>query len=184
MRASRRERGGVRRVAILLAVALLGGVLYVVASGRWQAIYIFLVQFHQRSLWSTFVALSIPLLVLALIRGWGVEDVPYEEEAVELGPGRLRRIVRRIAGARRNVYLQALLVDELSEAASEVIAINEGLDLAKVRKLCRSGAWTRDRDLATLIRDRQLPGEDEIPFTHRFERVLGAVERALRGGIR
>jgi hypothetical protein len=155
---------------------------FLVASGRWQAVYAFLVQFHQRSLWAAPLVLAIPVLLLVLLRAWGVEEMPYEEEAPEVGSGRLGRAARRVFQSQRNVYQQALLIDEISEMASHVVAINEGIEVSGARRLCRSGDWTRDPIIASLIRDRELPGSPDEPFVERFERVLNKVERALKGG--
>ncbi|MFC2077289.1 hypothetical protein ACFLTM_00580 [Candidatus Bipolaricaulota bacterium] len=163
--------------AILLSVAL-----FVIGSGRWRDVYIFFVQFHQQSLWAALVVLSIPVLLVIFLRAWGVENVPYEEEVTELGSGRLSQVARRIAKSHRNVYRQALLVDELSEIASQVVAINEGLEASTVRKQCRSGEWAGHPVIARLIRNRELRGPDAESFVTRFERVLAVVESTLKGG--
>jgi len=171
-----------RTVVAFLATVLVGAALFVIASGRWESVYAFVVQFHQRSLWAAPLALAIPVLLVVLIRAWGVEDVPYEEEAPEVGTGRLRRVARRFSRSPRNVYQQALLIDEVSEMASHVVAINEGLEASSARKVCRSGEWTHDPIIASLIRDRELPGSPDDPFIDRLERALTKIEHALKGG--
>jgi hypothetical protein len=182
MQASGQPSRKKRRVLLPIAAIIVGSALFVIASGHWHTVYRFLVQFHQRSLWTTLLILAIPVFLVIFLRAWGVEDVPYEEEPPALGSGRLRRIVRRIGTSQRNVYRQALLVDQLSEIAAHVVAINEGLDVSKARKLCRSGEWTRHPVIASLIRERRLPGSEERPFVERFERVLRTLEKELKGG--
>ena len=125
---------------------------------------------------------SIPVLLVTFLRGWGVEDVPFEEEAPELGTGRLSHVARRIAGSHRNVYRQALLVDELSEIASQVVAIDEGVEATDVRKRCRMGDWEGDPTIERLIRRRELRGQESETFVTRFDRVLTIVENTLKGG--
>jgi len=169
-------------IFVSFAAILSSAALFVIGSGRWRDVYIFFVQFHQQSLWAALMVLSIPVLLVILLRAWGVENVPYEEDVPELGSGRLRDVARRVAKSHRNVYPQAMLVDELSEIASQVVAINEGLEASTVRKQCRSGEWTGHPVIARLIRNRELCGPDAESFATRFERVLAVVENTLKGG--
>lgn len=169
-------------VPLVLTVALLSGAIFTVASGRWRAIYAFFVQFHQQTLWGGLLLLFVPALIVILLRAWGVEDVPYVEALPELGPGLLQPLAQRIARSRRDEYAQALLINELSELAMQVIALNEGIDVSDARRLCRSGGWTRNEKILDLICNRRIRRADGRLFVSRFEQVLHSIERLLTGG--
>jgi len=178
--------GGMGRrklVGLGLLVAAVAAALFVVTSGRWRGVYAFLIQFHQRTLWAALLIASIPVLIVVLLRAWGVEDVPYEEEAPELGTGRLESVVSRIARSPRDAYAQALLTDEICEAATLVAALNAGLDPSVVRKRCRTGsAFEVEPVLQDLIADRRLAGTEREAFLSRFRKSLTSIEDALKGG--
>jgi len=183
MRAREARRTRRTLFALALLIAAVGGALFVVASGRWRGIYAFFVQFHQQTLWTALLALSIPALLVVLLRSWGIEDVPYVEEAPQLGSGRLKSLVRRIGRSPRDPYGQALLIDELCESATLVAALNEGLDPSVVRKLCRTGGVPEDDPvLRDLIADRKLSGNERDEFLARFRTTLDSIESALKGG--
>jgi hypothetical protein len=169
-------------VLLMLAATLVSGATFTIGSGRWRSIYAFFVQFHQQTLWASLLLLFVPALIVILLRTWGVEDIPYVEEAPELGSGRLRTLARRIARSRRDPYDQALLINELSELATQVIALNEGLDVSGARRLCRSGEWTEDAVILDLICYRRIPAANDQQFVPQFEHVLRLIERLLKGG--
>jgi hypothetical protein len=170
--------------AILLATAAvaIAGAIYVIESGHWREVHAFFVQFHQRILWAATVLVFAPVLVVLLVRAWGVEDIPYVVEVPELGTGRFRRLASRLSQSRRSVFDQAYLTNELSELATQVIALNEGIDAAAARRLCRSGGWDGDPMILDLIRQRRFPDLEDRNFIAQLETVLDSIERMLTGG--
>lgn len=166
----------------MLATTLVSAATFTIGSGRSRSVYAFFVQFHEQTLWASLLLLFVPALIVVLFRTWGVEDIPHVEEAPELGSGRLQTLVRRIAGSRRDPYDQALLINELSELATQVIALNEGLDVSGARRLCRSGEWTEDAVILDLICYRRIPEPNDQRFIPQFEHVLRSIERLLKGG--
>jgi hypothetical protein len=180
----RNKKRSSRKASLLLALAavVLSGAIFLAASGRWWAVYAFIVQFHQQTLWAGFVLLFVPTLIFILFRAWGVEDIPYVEEVPELGSGRLQPLVRQIDRSRRDAYDQALLINELAELATQVIALNEGVDASEARRLCRSGEWAKDEVILDLIRHRRIPATDDRRFIPEFEQILHSIERRLKGG--
>jgi len=176
------ERLSRRILWLAVAVVVVAGALFLVATGRWRDVYAFVVQFHQQSLWATLLIVSVPVLLIVFLRAWGVEDIPYVEEAPQLGTGRLGDLVRRIERSPRDAYGQALLIDEACEIASLVAALDEGLDPSRVRRLYRSGAHAGDPPLRNLIADRKLEGADDESFAVRFRKTLDSIEESLKGG--
>ena len=174
-----RGRGG---ILFTLAVIVLIAAMYLIASGRWQDVYAFFVQFHERILWTGLLLFFLPALLFLLLRAWGVEDVPYVEKVPDLGSGRFRALAQRIERSQKSEYAQALLINELSELATQVIALNEGIDVPAARRLCRSGKWTRDPMILDLIRDRRIPDPESRRFVPQLEIVLRSIEGLLTGG--
>jgi len=183
---SRRSKKVVRRRAFWLVATsvLLSGTIYVIGTGRWVSIYAFFAQFHQRILWAGFLMLFVPVLLIAFLRAWGVEDLPYVETVPELGVGRLEILVQRLRRARRSGYDQALLINELAELAAAVIALNEGVGPAAARRICRSGLWTGDKAILDLVVNHRLPDTSDAQFHAQFEHLLEAIERMLKGGTK
>jgi hypothetical protein len=183
---SQRKKKVARRRAFWLVAAslILSGTIYVIGTGRWVSVYAFFAQFHQRILWAALLFLFVPFLLIVFLRAWGVEDLPYVEAVPELGTGRLGALADRLRRARRSAYDQALLINELAELATEVIALNEGVGPAVARRLCRSGRWSGDETILDLVVYNRMPDGSDAQFLQQFERVLGTIERMLKGGTK
>jgi len=179
----RRSRNARRRALwMILGGFSLAIAVFLLGTGRWIGIYGFFAQFHQRVLWGTLLFVFLPLLLIVFLRAWGVEDLPYTVEVPELGTGTLEPLARRLRRSRRHTYDQALMVNRLSELATEVIALNEGLDEAAARLLCRSGRWNENEEVLDLIVNRRLPEVDGVSFLAQFEQMLTTIETMLKGG--
>jgi len=62
------ERLSRRILWLAVAVVVVAGALFLVATGRWRDVYAFVVQFHQQSLWATLLIVSVPVLLIVFLR--------------------------------------------------------------------------------------------------------------------
>jgi len=181
-RRKKNQTGRGRAFLFTLTVIFLIVAMYLIASGHWHNVYAFFVQFHQRTLWTGLLLFFVPALLVLLLRAWGVEDVPLVEDVPELGSGRFRTLAQRIEQSHRSEYDQALLINELSELATQVIALNEGIDLPAARRLCRYSKWAGDPMILDLIRDRRIPDPAGRRFVTQLETIQHSIETLLTGG--
>jgi|GEM_PF-1498960 len=163
------------------AALFTGGAIFAFATGYWVRVYAFFAQYNQGVYWVAAIGVLVPALILAALRSWGIEDLPPEKEAVVLGTGRLRRLRRRIVGAGRSPYLQAILADELAHLASEVVALREGATPAQIRRQIEADAWVGSDPIRRLIR-REIPeGLTGHQFAKWYEEKLAVIEAFQRG---
>lgn len=179
-----RKRKAVIPRWLVIAALVIAGAIYAFASGRWLHVYAFIAQYPQSIHWAITLAVFVPILIGAFVKAWGVEDVPYTEEAVPLGSGRLHTLCKRIAGAESSPYIQAVIVNDLADLASHVVALKETSEAAVIRRRMHSGDWEKNEKLRSLICHEIPAGLDGRDFLEWYEDRLATIETYHRGATR
>lgn len=131
---------------------------------------------HQAVLWTASLLIAGSIAAVSLYRRWGIREATAEQENRCTGRGTLGLLTRWIRRSQRSPFARGYLLHELSDLAVQLISAREATRRTDARALFRTGEWTTDPIVQSLLcrRDEELTGQQ---FERQFEHTLSFLER-------